>query len=251
MLGPVVAQALLHHPHQLGQEQEVVLEEGMLRNLPAGGFHAEHGLDPTLRRRIAPPLRDGLVQRRFGDGARFDVAHQAAVGAHETQVQFLGGLVPLATDQDPIAVMIGVRARNHPLHDGRIKTTDTPEQFADLPMLPAELGRVVEVLVLATATLTEVGAFRRHALRGTRDDLHQFSPTETLLHLGELGLDDIARRRKWDEHHEFTHTSHPFSAESEVRDFQAQPLAGDGQSVGQCFHPAELPRIGSPTKGRT
>ena len=249
--GSVTAQSFLHHPNQLGQQQEVILEKGMFRHLPARGFHAEDGLDPALGRRIASPLCDGLVDGRFGDHARLDVAHQATVGAYETQVQFLSRLVPLAADQDAVAIMVGVRTRDHRLDHGRIKPTNTPEELADLPVLPTELGGVVDVLVLAPPALTEISALRSHPLGGGCEDLHQLGPTETLLHLGELGLDHIARCGEGDKHHEFTHPADALPTKGKVSDFQTQPLAGDGQSVGQCFHPAELPRIGPPTKGRT
>lgn len=145
----VTAQSFLHYPNQLGQQQEVILEKGMFRHLPARGFHAEDGLDPALGWRIASPLCDGLVDGRFGDHARLDVAHQATISAYETQVQFLGRLVPLAADQDAVAIMVGVRTRDHRLDHGRIKPTNTTEELADLPVLPTELGGVVDVLVLA------------------------------------------------------------------------------------------------------
>src|SRR5438874_4620617 len=106
-----------HHSDQLGHEEEVILEEGVARNLPSFRRNPEHHFQTTFRRRVLAYLRDFRVQRGFRDLAFFDVNHQPVIGPNKPDVHTLFEFVPLAPNHDPIPVAVSGTAWNYRRHD--------------------------------------------------------------------------------------------------------------------------------------
>src|SRR5256885_6119282 len=100
---------------QLWEQKKIVLEKGVLRDLPAFGGDPQHDFQAPFGRRMRADMTDLLVNRGLGDFAVLDVHHEAAVVAQKADVQPLLELVPLRTNHDAVAIAIGLRAGN----DGR------------------------------------------------------------------------------------------------------------------------------------
>src|SRR5437879_7064066 len=105
---------------------------------------------------MGPHALDLLVERWLGDLAFLDVNHQPVVCADEANIQTLFELVPLAANHDAVPVAIRLRTRNHRRNQRRINAADSLEQIADLFVLEPELGRISDVLILASAALAKI-----------------------------------------------------------------------------------------------
>ncbi len=217
----------------------------MLGDIPTFGGDAEEGLDAALVGGIEAPFADGVVEAGFGNGAGFDVADEAAVIAHETEVELFGGSIPLGTDEDPIAIAVGLGTGEDGMDQGGIESADALEEVGDLFVFPLELGGVIEVLVLATAAFAEVGAGGGDAFGGGLDDAGEEAAGVAFVDLGDLHLDDFAGADEGDEDDEFADPSDAIAAEGEVMDGEGDAFAvgerwdegcGVGRSGRRGFH---------------
>jgi hypothetical protein len=170
-------------------------------------------------------LAEFQVQGGVGDGTFLDIDDESVVMTEEAEDESLLGFVPLAADEDAVAVMVGGWAGDSGLDRGFGEPADTAEQFGDLALFDFELSGVIEVLILATAALTEVGTTRRDAVGGRFQDAQQACAGELFFDLGDFGVDDLAGDDKGDEDDEGVMAGDPFAAEREVVDGQLECIA--------------------------
>lgn len=172
--------------HQGGEEVEVVLKEGILRELPSVRRDAEGDFDAALGRWFGADGDELFVQGGFGDGAMVDVDDEAIVVADEAHDELLGELVPLTAHHDPVAIRVGRRA-GHDGIDAEIgETAKALEQIENLVVLDPELGGVGDVLVLAAAAVAVEAANGLGTLRRGLKNLDDFGACEVLLGFREF-----------------------------------------------------------------
>lgn len=201
-------------------------------------------------------MPDLFVQRGLGDLTFFQVHDETVIGADKTDVELLLGLVPLRADHEPVPVMVGIGAGDDRRDDRLGKSTDALEQVRDLFLFQRQLLRVVDVLILAAATVAEVTALRRDTMGRRLEHLDQLRAGELFFDLGEFRLHLLAGNNKRNKHHELIHPAHALAAEGDVGDRQRHTLARrvggrccfghaeDGGMASGCERPA-------PVRGRT
>src|SRR5271157_4400503 len=102
-------------------------------------------------------------------------------------------------------------------------------------MLEPELFRIGNVLILASAAIAEVAAWRRDALRGRLQDTQQTRPSETGFDLGQFHFHRFAARHKGDEDHKILPATDAIAAEGNVDDGQCQFRAWGGKRLVHRF----------------
>jgi hypothetical protein len=119
------------------------------------------------------------------------------------------------------------------MDEGRIEAADALEEVGDLLVLPAELGGVVDVLVLASAAFAVIGASGFDAFGGCRVDAGEDTAGEALVDLGDLHLDHVTGAGVRDEDDELAHPTDAFAAEGQVVDGELDAFAvGEGRDDG-------------------
>jgi hypothetical protein len=101
-------------------------------------------------------------------------------------------------------------------------------------LFQAELGWIGQVLVLAAAALAEVLAERFDPFRRGSNNVEEFGPRESLLHVGNLCLHDFARRYEWDENNKIIQSRHSFSPEGNIIHPQGQFVTPSQTHFAQC-----------------
>jgi len=91
----------------------------------------------------------------------------------------------------------------------------------------AELGFVGDMLILAAAAGTEIGAGRLDALGCGLDDAHEFGAPEALFNLGQFQFDFFADENEGNEHDKFLDARDPFASEGDVADANGYFLSRD------------------------
>src|SRR5208282_1676106 len=101
--------------------------------------------------------------------------------------------------------------------------------IADLFMLETKLFRVGNVLILASAAIPEVPAWRHDALCRGLQDSQQTRPSETGFDLCQFHFHRFAARHKRDKDHKTTPSTDAIAAEGDVVDGQGQFRAWGGK----------------------
>src|SRR5690242_19133526 len=102
---------------------------------------------------MSSDMLDLLIQSGLGNFALFNVHNQSVVGANEANVESLFKFIPLASNHDTVPVTIGLGAGHNRRHQTGIDAAQTLKQIAHLFVLQGKLGRVIEVLILASTTI--------------------------------------------------------------------------------------------------
>src|SRR6185312_15256399 len=184
------------------------------------GRNAQHDFDSAFGRRMRAHVLDLFVDGRFGDFAFLDVLHQPAIPAHETDVQLLFRLVPLAANHHAVSIAIGLRAGDDRRNDLARNFADALEQIRYLLVLDAQLRFVADVLVLAAAATAEIPARRLDALGRGHNHPRKPGPREVLFDFRDFRLHLLADKHEGDEHDKIFQARHAFTAERDVTDPQ-------------------------------
>ena len=122
----------------------------MIRYDPVLGGDPQINLDTTSLGQVGADFRDLGVECRFGDLAVVNLHNPVGVALAETDQQFLRLAVPLAADEDPIAVVVGLRAGNN---RATLSCEKPPmrSKRGYLFLFHLELRLVARVLILAAA----------------------------------------------------------------------------------------------------
>lgn len=99
-------------------------------------------------------------------------------------------------------------------------------------MFDAQLRRVINVLILATAACAVIFAFRRDTFRRSRDDAQQFRTRKILFNLGDFGLNCFADDHERHEDDEFFNSPDAFAAKCNVVDRYRNPVANFERHAG-------------------
>ena len=156
------------------------------------------------------------------------------VALAETDQQFLRLAVPLAADEDPIAVVVGLRAGNNRSDLVLRKSADALEEVGYLFLFHSKLRLIAHVLILAAAAVPEVFTFRLDAGVRCGYDFFQLGPGKVFLNLGDSGLDSFALDHLWHEHDEFIQPANAFAAECDVVDLHFKTLPNFGTCDRFC-----------------
>jgi len=122
-----VGEASADGARQFGQEVKVVLEEGIVGNLPGVGGNPERDFQSSFGGRRFSDFEQLPVQGGFSNGAVLDIDDEAVVVAEVAEDEPLFGSVPLGAHHDAVAVAIGRGARDGRL-DGRIGKATQPTE---------------------------------------------------------------------------------------------------------------------------
>src|ERR1019366_7858764 len=144
---------------------------------------------------------DLLVEGGLCNFAFFKIHHQPAIGTEEADVQTLFELVPLAANHDPVPITVRLRARNYFRDITGGDAANPLKQIANLLVLEPELDRVIQVLVLAAAALTEVRTKGFDPVSGGGHDAKKPRPGEPFLHLSNLRFHYLAYSDERSEEH--------------------------------------------------
>ena len=87
---------------------------------------------------------------------------------------------------------------------------------ADLLVLEAQLGRVVNVLILAAAAIREITAQRLDPFRRRLHNPQQPRARKTFFHLGDFRFHHLAHHHERDKDDKIFQPSHPFAAEGNI-----------------------------------
>jgi hypothetical protein len=213
---PALLDALSGCFDQPREQKEIVLEKRVSRHLPVFRGNPQNDLQSTRRRRMLPDVAKLLVNGRFRNLAPFDVLDQSVGRSDESDVEGLFGLIPLATDHNPVTIAIRLGAGDHRGHGIPIQATDALEQIADLLVFEPQLRRILQVLVLASAAFAKVTAQRLDPFSRRLQYPHQPGPGKLLLDLGNFSFDHFADRDPSNETDKAIMPSNAFPAESNV-----------------------------------
>jgi hypothetical protein len=200
------------------EQVKIVLKEGIGWDVPTFGWETQGDFDAAAGGRVGADGEELAVESGFGDGAGVDIDDEAIIVSEEADDEALFGFVPLGSDHDAIAVMVGLGAGNDGLDGGIGETADALEEFADLLVFELELGGVIEVLVLAAAAVSEVGAAGGDAVGCGLEDAEEMGAGEAFFNFGDFDFDDFAGDDEGDEDDEVIVTCDAFAAEGEVSD---------------------------------
>jgi hypothetical protein len=145
--------------------------------------------------------------------------------AKESEDESLLRFVPLAADQDAVAVMIRSGARHGGLYGGIGETSDSPDELRDLLLFDAELFRVIKMLVLTASALTEVGAAGTDPAGGGFQDAEESGAGELFFDLSDFGFDDLTGDDEGDEDDQRLVSGNALAAEGEVFDGELEHIA--------------------------
>lgn len=179
-----------------------------------------------------------FVKGWFGDEAFLDIDNEPIVGANETYVQPLFKFIPLAANHDSIAIAKWGGAGNHGIDQSGIKLPDALKQIANLLMFDAKLRSVIQMLVLAAATIAEISAWRFDAVWRRLNDIQEAGAGKILFDLRDFGIDGFSQGDEGDEHDEFAQPPDPFASESDIVNAQADLGARKGRGI----HSGSMPR---------
>ena len=227
MAHAAVAHALAHGFDQPGQEKKIVLEKRIPRHVPALRRHTQDYFEASFGRRMGAHAFELFVERGFGDFTFLDVNYEPVIVPNETDIQPLFDLVPLAADHDAIAVPIRLPAGNDRPNHRFVQASNPLKQIGDLFVFEPELRRVIDVLILAAAALSEVTARRRNAFGRGFQDSEQPRSRKLLFRFADFDFDFLAYHHERDENDEVIHTRHALAAEGDVANC-------DGESAPEC-----------------
>ena len=83
-------------------------------------------------------------------------------------------------------------------------------------MFEAQLRGVIDMLVLASPAISEVGARRGHTTGGGFDDAKQAGPGKFFFNFNNFDLDHLSGQDEWNEHDKILVPSHTFTAKSNI-----------------------------------
>jgi hypothetical protein len=239
MTNPAVSQPIGNRLDQGGEKLKVILEKRIRWHFPIGWRQAQRYLQTAARRWIGSQLAQFTVERRIGNGAFLHVHDQAVIVSQEAKDKPLMRLVPLTADQDPVAVMVGGGAGDNRLHWVDGKPADAADQLGDLALFDLELGRVIQMLVLAAAACAEIWTTWHNPVGRGFKDLHQPGASELFFDFGNLSFNDFAWNDKRDKNDQRMVACNAFTAECKVINGQAKGIAsldGDGRGSGGGGH---------------
>ena len=220
-----ICQAILEGPDHPREHVEIILEEGVLADLPVLGLFAQDDFEAAARRRVLADMGDEAVDLRLHDGALLDIDHEAAIVLDEADMETLDMLIPLAADHDPVAVIPGTGVGHNGENLALGKAAQAVKDIADLLVLIFELGLVLDMLILAAAADAVIFAAGLLALGRDLQHFEELCPRVLALDLGDLGRDFFARNRKGNEDDEILHPADALAAKGQVADFQGQFIA--------------------------
>jgi hypothetical protein len=218
MPGSGIPQTSANGFDQARQQEEVILEKGIARDFPAFRRNPQHNFQAASWWRISADMLDLLIERGLSDFAFFEVHHETAFRAQETDIETLLGFVPLTADHNAIPVPVRFGAADDRLDQFRIESTDSLEEIGDLFVLQNQLGVISEMLVLATSALTEVATRRRNTVGRGFKDAEQFGASKTFFNFGDLCLDALADSDEGNKYDKILESRHTLPAESNIGD---------------------------------
>src|SRR3984893_1919148 len=121
----------------------------------------------------------------------------------------------LGVDGDTIAICIRDGRGDDRPHRNVFELSDSLQNVAHLSPLNCELMFVIDVLITATSTATEVGALRIDAMRRAFLEIDKFRLGELLFLLHDLRRDHLAVDGKRNKNRFAVFTSDAFAAESD------------------------------------
>ena len=122
--------------------------------------------------------------------------------------------------RNPVTITVEVWRTYHRSHRNVTHFPDPPKNGLHLVPFDCELVFVIDVLITATTTATEIGALRLSSMRGCFANLDQFRLSEPLLLVYDLGRDKLPIDRKWNENGFPMIPGNAVPAESNVFDFE-------------------------------
>jgi hypothetical protein len=137
---------------------EIILEERIGWDGPVRGEDTHGDLEAAFGGRVESGGFELGIEFGFRDGAGGDIHHEAVLLAEESEDEALFGFIPLAADHDAVAVAVGFGAGDDGVDGDGLELADAMEEVGDLLAFYFQLFAVVDVLVLAAAAFTEVGA---------------------------------------------------------------------------------------------
>jgi hypothetical protein len=225
VLNAAIGELLRDGLNECGKQVEIVLKEGIRWDVPAFGWDTQCDFDAAAGGWMGADGEELAVESGFGDGAGLDIDDEAVIVSEEADAEPLFGFVPLGSDHDAIAVVVGSGAGNGRLNLGIGESANALEEFADLLAFDFELCGVLEVLVLAAATVAEVGAMGDDAVGCGFEDAAQLGAGEAFFDFGDFGLDGFAGDDEGDEDDEVIVAGDAFAAEGEIGDGEREGIA--------------------------
>lgn len=232
-----ICQAILEGPDHPREHVEIILEEGVLADLPVLGLFAQDDFEAAARRRVLADMGDEAVDLRLHDGALLDIDHEAAIVLDEADMETLDMLIPLAADHDPVAVIPGTGVGHNGENLALGKAAQAVKDIADLLVLIFELGLVLDMLILAAAA--DAVIFAAGLLALGRDLQHLEEPRARILplELGDLDGDSLPGDHERDENDEVIQAADPLAAKGQIAHLQCQlrPRCQHGRRLGSGF----------------
>jgi hypothetical protein len=121
---------------------------------------------------------------------------------------------------DAVAICILPRRRDDRTHGNIFQLADSPERAAHLSPFYRELVFVIDVLIHAAATSTEIRALWRDAIRRTLLNFDQLRLGELILFTDDFGRNQLALNGVRNKNGFALFPSDAFSAERDVLNFQ-------------------------------
>jgi hypothetical protein len=106
-----------------------------------------------------------------------------------------------------------------------MQAADALKYIADLLEFEAELGRIIQVLVLASAALSKIPAERFYPVWRRLHHAQEFCPCKVLFDFRDLGFNQFADRHPGDKEDKIIPPRHPLAAEGDVAYHQSQFVA--------------------------
>ncbi len=114
---------------------------------------------PIAQLRLPAQSRQFAIDFVGCDRAALDVDQTMRIAPKKTDHAILD------VDRDPIAVTVGERRGDNRPERDLVELADPLENIADLSPLDGELVFIIDVLIGAAATTSEIGTLRRDSMR--------------------------------------------------------------------------------------
>jgi hypothetical protein len=131
----------------------------------------------------------------------------------------------LTADHDTIPITIGLRTWNYGRYDLRLKAAHALKEITNLLALNEELSVVRKVLVLASATYSEIRTKRSDPVRGRLKHLNQACMGKPFVDLENLGLHYFSAGHEWNENDDVLEPANPLAAERNIGNRQRHSFA--------------------------
>jgi hypothetical protein len=132
----------------------------------------------------------------------------------------------LGVDGDAVAICIRDGRGDDGPHRNVFELSDSLQNVAHLPPFNSELMFVIDVLITATATATEIGALWIDAMGRAFLEIDKFRIGELLFLTRDLRRDHLAIDRKRNKNSLAILATDAFAAESDVFDFKIDDAQG-------------------------